>query len=282
MLTAAQRLAVETLVRDVGQGVIAPYFRNLKQDQVRFKSSPADPVSVADEEAERRLRAGLLEILPGSLFIGEESYAADPGLIVHLNQSERPVWVVDPLDGTSNFVAGREGFGVILALVHRHQVLSGWLYEICTDTMTSAHRGEGIRINGEIWQDRRPSRAWIHGQIGRKIYRLPVVKATLAAHPEVKLIAEGIPSILCYTGLLSGRFDFLVYQQHSPWDHLPGFALLQESGGVYERWDRTPFQFTDFGGGLVAARSPEVMERVQTLLISPLCGFPEVMNIGRV
>ncbi len=64
MLSSSQRQAVEALVRDVGINCILPYFRNLKEGDVKFKSSPTDPVSIADEESERLLKQGLLEILP--------------------------------------------------------------------------------------------------------------------------------------------------------------------------------------------------------------------------
>lgn len=280
MLSSSQRDAVEALIRDVGVNTILPYFRNLKEGDVKFKSSPTDPVSVADEESERLLKKGLLEILPGALFLGEETYAKDKSVLEVLRQSEKPVWIVDPIDGTSNFVGGREGFGIILALLDRGEIAASWMFEIITRTMTIAYKGEGTTINGERISPLPVSLATLKGQIGRKIYKFPETKAIEAKRPELHLVAEGTPSILSYSRILTGEVDFLIYVQHAPWDHVPGFGAIREVGGVYERWDRSRFEFTDMRGGLIVARDKSIMEHIQTHLTGPLCQYPEILNIG--
>jgi fructose-1,6-bisphosphatase/inositol monophosphatase family enzyme len=280
MLSSSQRDAVEALIRDVGLNTILPYFRNLKEGDVKFKSSPTDPVSVADEESERLLKKGLLEILPEALFLGEETYAKDKSVLDVLRQSEKPVWIVDPIDGTSNFVGGREGFGIILALLDRGEIAASWMFEIMTRTMTIAYKGEGTTINGEKVGPLPVSLATLKGQIGRKIYKFPETKAIEAKRPELHLVAEGTPSILSYSRILTGEVDFLIYVQHAPWDHVPGFAAIREVGSVYERWDRSRFEFTDMRGGLIVARDKTIMEHIQTHLTGPLCQYPEILNIG--
>lgn len=280
MLSPSQRLSVEELVRDVGINTILPYFRNLKDGDVKFKSSPTDPVSIADEESERLLKQGLLEILPQALFLGEETYAKDKSVLDVLRQSEKPVWVVDPIDGTSNFVGGREGFGIILALLDRGEIAASWMFEIMTRTMTIAYKGEGTTINGSAISAQPVALSSLKGQIGRKIYKFPETKAIEAQRPELHLVAEGTPSILSYSRLLSGEVDFLIYMQHAPWDHLPGFAAIREIGGVYERWDRSRFEFTDMRGGLVVARDNRIMDHIQKALTGPLCQYPDILNIG--
>ncbi len=280
MLSSSQRQAVEALVRDVGINCILPYFRNLKEGDVKFKSSPTDPVSIADEESERLLKQGLLEILPEALFLGEETYAKDKSVLDVLRQTEAPVWVVDPIDGTSNFVGGREGFGIILALIDSGEIVASWMFEIMTRTMTIAFKDEGTTINGAPIAAKPVSLASLKGQIGRKIYKFPETKSIEAKHPELHLVAEGTPSILSYSRILSGEVDFLIYVQHAPWDHLPGFAAIREIGGMFERWDRSAFQFTDMRGGLVVARDKTIMDHIQKNLTGPLCQYPEILNIG--
>lgn len=280
MLSSSQRHAVEALIRDVGVNTILPYFRNLKEGDVKFKSSPTDPVSVADEESERLLKQGLLEILPEALFLGEETYAKDKSVLDVLRQSEKPVWIVDPIDGTSNFVGGREGFGIILALLDRGEIAASWMFEIVTRKMTIAFKGEGTTINGEKIAPLPVSLASLKGQIGRKIYKFPETKALQAQRPELHLVAEGTPSILSYSSILSGDVDFLIYVQHAPWDHVPGFGAIREVGGVYERWDGSAFEFTDMRGGLIVARDKTIMEHIQKHLTGPLCQYPEILNIG--
>ena len=95
---------------------VLPRFRNLTKDDVRTKSGPGDLVTAADEEAELLLSKGLTDLWPGSLVIGEEAAAADESVLDHLTKPER-VWLIDPIDGTANFVAGYAAFALVLALV---------------------------------------------------------------------------------------------------------------------------------------------------------------------
>src|SRR4051794_10278381 len=93
---------------------ILPRFCALAQHEIEGKS-PGELVTVADREAEALLAAGLAPLLPGSRVIGEEACSADPRLIDALG--EGIVWLVDPLDGTGNFAAGRPEFAVMVALL---------------------------------------------------------------------------------------------------------------------------------------------------------------------
>src|SRR5919106_4920939 len=101
---------VETLMREAAANAILPRFRRLQHHEIEEKT-PGELVTAADREAERILSAGLSALLPGSLVIGEEAAAADPALISRLADGG-DIWLVDPLDGTANFAAGREPFAV--------------------------------------------------------------------------------------------------------------------------------------------------------------------------
>lgn len=280
MLSSSQRNAVEVLIKEVGLNCIAPYFRNLKDGDVRFKQSHFDPVSVADEEAEMLLEAGLNLILPGALFVGEESYAKDPGILARLNSFD-PVWVVDPIDGTSNFVKGQDGFGIMVALVQDNRVLSSWFFEICSQTLTVCHAGEGVTINGQPATAPLPSHPQITGYLGWKLLKFPKVIELTETLTGFKLLPVLDPSIVSYFKILTGQLDFLLYRLTYPWDHLPGIAMLKEVGGLSSRWDGEPLQFTDTTQGLIIARSPEVMDRVRAELVAPLLDIPEIRNMGK-
>ena len=82
-----------------------PRFRHLSDGEVKVKA-PGDVVTIADHEAERALTAGLSRLLPGSEVVGEEAVAADPDVLGRLGD-RGAVWVVDPVDGTNNFAAGK-------------------------------------------------------------------------------------------------------------------------------------------------------------------------------
>src|SRR5262249_47738188 len=117
---------VERIIRDVAARDIMPRFGQLRPGDIAEKA-PGDLVTVADRAAEESLIAALTAILPGSLVAGEEGIAADPNVAAAL-RGDRPVWVVDPIDGTHNFVADNVRFTVLVALAHRGELLASWTY----------------------------------------------------------------------------------------------------------------------------------------------------------
>src|SRR5437879_2711858 len=104
---------VTGLIEETAALEILPRFRKLAAGDIREKE-PGDLVTVADEAAEARLTPLLTALLPGSLVLGEEAAAADPKLLNRL-LGDHPVWVIDPVDGTGNFAAGRPAFAVMVA-----------------------------------------------------------------------------------------------------------------------------------------------------------------------
>ncbi len=94
---------VGDMLREVSEEAIEPRFEALREADVRFKS-PGELVTVADEEAERQLKTRLRELIPEALFVGEEEFSGGSGLEEALRSEQ--IWLVDPLDGTANFVSG--------------------------------------------------------------------------------------------------------------------------------------------------------------------------------
>ncbi len=279
MLDHSQKRLVEDLLRRVGDNCIYPYFRNLSEGDVSFKESKLDPVSVADKEAERLLMEGLVSLLPDSFFVGEESYAENVGILKSLQQNEQPVWVVDPIDGTANFVAGREGFGIMVSLVLAGETISSWLYEVCSKTLTVLHTGGDITINGQAVAPARELLEPYRGQIGFKLYQFPEVQALKQETEKLQINPAEDPSIIHYPRILSGEVDFLVYRVTYPWDHVPGVALVCQNGGVACRWSGEAFQVSDMYEGLVVARSAKVLDVVMAEIIEPLAGVQAIMEM---
>lgn len=273
MLTKPQRDAVDALIRDVGINCITPYFRNLQDGDISFKSSPNDPVSVADKKAEELLQKGLQNIAPGSLFIGEETYAIDPSIIENLTAKDTLVWVTDPIDGTQNFVSGREGFGPMVALLLNGKIISSWMYDVCAKTMLSAHQGEGVMLDGKLLPPRSspPARPW-RGTVGWKIFKSPDIQS-LKESGTYNLLPAMDPSIIAYGKLVQGDLDFIVYKKTACWDHLPGVMMAIETGCVCSRWNGEPFETTDLDKGLIVARSPEILEQVRMDIATQLSQY---------
>ena len=106
------------------------------------EKGPGDLVTVADEESERQLTRRLMELVPNSAVIGEEAVAADQKVLDRIFD-DVPVWIIDPVDGTSNFAAGKPAFGVIVAYARRGETLAGWIHDPLGKRTAVAMKGEG-------------------------------------------------------------------------------------------------------------------------------------------
>ncbi len=120
--------AVEDLLREVSEKAILPRYQRLREGEVEDKGGN-DPVTVADREAEAMLREGLERIVPGLAFVGEEGAHADPATLDGLKGD---CWIVDPLDGTRNFAAGKPPFGILVAMASGGEAHTGWIYDCLT------------------------------------------------------------------------------------------------------------------------------------------------------
>ena len=102
-----------------------------------------DLVSYVDQETERRLVAGLRQLLPGAGFITEEGTAGPD------TRTEEFTWIIDPLDGTTNFVHGLPVYSISVALLHRHGLAVGVVHEVGRDESFRAVRGGGAFCNDQ-------------------------------------------------------------------------------------------------------------------------------------
>lgn len=139
---------VEEAVRKAAATEILPRFRRLAEHEVDEKSGPHDLVTDADRLAERQLTGTLGALLPGSVVVGEEAVHANPATYDAL-QGDAPVWIIDPVDGTRQFVRGDDGFATLVALAHRGTVLASWTYAPARDQLATAVRGQGAFLDGE-------------------------------------------------------------------------------------------------------------------------------------
>src|SRR5690242_20626479 len=105
---------VSAIIRHVSETEVMPRFNNLQKSEIREKH-PGDFVTVADEASEREFTKLLSGLLPGSLVVGEEAVSKDLSVLEKL-KDDKPVWVIDPIDGTYNFSHGRSKFGILIAL----------------------------------------------------------------------------------------------------------------------------------------------------------------------
>src|SRR5215831_10905666 len=137
---------VGRIIAEIAAAEIMPYFEKLEHGDISEKK-PGDLVTVADLAAERALTAALTGLAPGSIAVGEEAVAADPGAIGAL-KGDAPVWIIDPIDGTVNFASGNPVFAVMVALFTGSETVMSWIYDPVKQLMATAGRGEGAWQGG--------------------------------------------------------------------------------------------------------------------------------------
>lgn len=265
MLDAGACRQVADLMRETAAVELLPRFRNLDRSEIRQKK-PGDVVTVADEASELRLAAGLARILPGVPVVGEEAVENDHSLLELIGRSGEACWIVDPLDGTSNFAAGRDRFAMIVCLVHDRVAISGWILDVPRGVMGEAHLGRGVTLDGVVVGSHSPSRPLI-GFVGYKIAR--AVDRQLSGEDRARF--GRLSTMRCagaeYLEILGGRASFSLYRMTKPWDHAAGTLMLCEAGGGAVQFGGAPY-LPDQGlnAGLIAASSGEALAEARALL----------------
>ncbi|GGU12841.1 inositol monophosphatase [Streptomyces violascens] len=260
--------AVEEAVRKAAAAEIMPRFRQLAAHEIVEKNGPHDLVTVADRLAEEHLTASLTAILPGSVVVGEEAVHADPAVYDALH-GDAPVWIVDPVDGTRQFVRGEAGFCTLVALAHRGELLASWTYAPALDEMAVAIRGRGATLNGEPLHAGSPEPgAILEVATSHPDYTTPDQKRALLG-----LRAEGVQPRPCgsagleYLAIARGELDALAFSWEYAWDHAAGLLLIAEAGGAQTTIAGEPFRIA--GGNALpftAARDAATAERMRGLL----------------
>jgi fructose-1,6-bisphosphatase/inositol monophosphatase family enzyme len=243
---------VSTIIREVAEAEILPRFRRLQQSDVREKR-PGDLVTVADEVTERHLTKRLHDLIPNSLVLGEEAVAADQKVLGRIFE-EDPVWIIDPVDGTSNFASGKPAFGVIVAYAQRGETLAGWIHDPFGERMAVAVKGEGAWLGGERLRTAPAAepRA-MSGVLASRYFEKPVRDHL----DRQKHHLAGTISLRCaaheYLKLNAGEIHFSVYRRIMPWDHAAGALMHAEAGGYHAKLDGGAYAPTEHTGGLLLA-----------------------------
>lgn len=259
---------VEEAVRQAAAAEITPRFRQLAMDEIVQKTGPHDLVTVADQLAEKHLTGALTALLPGSVVVGEEAVHADPSTYGAL-AGDAPVWIVDPVDGTRQFVHGDPGFCTLVALAHHGELLASWTYAPVLGEMAVAVRGAGAFLDGTRLSAGSPAPGTdLRVAMSHPDYTTPDQKRALLG-----LDSEGVAARPCgsagleYLAIARGALDAVAFSWESAWDHAAGLLLVAEAGGTHATLDGTPFKLP--GGNAMpfsAGRDSATVERVLGLL----------------
>jgi myo-inositol-1(or 4)-monophosphatase len=218
MIKAAHK-AGRTLKRDFGE---------VEHLQVSLKG-PANFVSAADHRAEEILFTELAAARPGYGFLGEEGGR-------RAGTDETHTWIVDPLDGTSNFLHGIPHFAISMALEREGMIVAGLVYNPISDELFTAERGKGAFLNNQrlrVAARKRLGDAIIAcglPHLGRGDLALGN-RELAAVQPKVAGLRRFGAAALDLAWIAAGRFDGYWERALSPWDIAAGLILVREAGG---------------------------------------------------
>ncbi|MEV7789783.1 inositol monophosphatase family protein [Streptomyces sp. NPDC088106] len=259
---------VEEAVRKAAAQEIMPRWRRLAEHEVDRKSGPHDLVTDADRRAELYLTGVLAALLPGSVVVGEEAVHADPRSYEAI-QDDAPVWIVDPVDGTRQFVRGDTGFCTLVALARRGVVYASWTYAPVHDQLATAVRGAGAHLDGERLRAGSPG----PGRDLRVATSHPDFTTDEQKRALLGLRTDGVAPRPCgsagleYLAVAGGESDATAFNWEAAWDHAAGLLLVEEAGGTHLTRAGKPF---DIRGGntlpFTAARDTATAHRVVDLL----------------
>jgi len=231
-------------------------------DRVECKHAH-DYVSYVDKGSERLIVDKLRQLLPEAGFITEEGTAEAidngqwimdhkltgeaPAIVnaplskVHSPGGDSPVWVVDPLDGTTNFIHGFAPYAVSIALMQGHSILLGVVYDVCADECFYAWQGGGAYVNDK------PIHVAANG-INDALLCMQLPYNSDAYKPVIERLIDrfygqvasvrmlGSAAIaLCYVA--AGRLDGYVERYIGQWDYMAGALIVKEAGGQVTNYD---------------------------------------------
>jgi fructose-1,6-bisphosphatase/inositol monophosphatase family enzyme len=222
-MTEADITAILSLLRKISAEQIMPRWRHLGAADIRTKSGPLDPVTIADEEAEKALGLGLKNLFPDTEMIGEEAVAKDRRLLTRLREPGK-IWVIDPIDGTANFAAD----------------LPLWMN-------ARDGRRKPLRVAAPApLQEMTGSLSWR--------YMPQPMRAHILAHlDQLAAVTDFRCAAHQYRQIAAGHCHVQMFRRLYPWDHAAGYLLHREAGGYAKRFDGSDYRPSDIDGGLLLA-----------------------------
>ncbi len=233
--------------------------REVAAAAVRSKTTPTDPVTIVDTETERLLRDRLAELRPGDPIVGEEEGGSAVG------QGGQPTWVLDPIDGTVNFVYGIEAYAVSVGVQVDGRSVAGAVANVPTGEVFSAARGEGAHLRREgVSTSLRcnpiedVSMALVGTGFGYSpAQRLQQAEVLARLLPGVRDVRRVGSCALDLCMVAAGRLDAYYERGVNVWDWAAGALIAEEAGA---RMLLPPVAGEAEGSSLIVAAAPGIAD----------------------
>ena len=226
---------------------------------VDTKSTTTDLVTEYDRASERLIVNALRTTRPDDAIVGEEGTADEGTSGVH--------WLIDPIDGTTNFFYGLPGYAVSIAAADDDGTLAGAVYIPATNELFSAARGEGASLNGHpihpsTTTDLAQSlvATGFSYQAERRLQQIRRLRHVIAEVRDIRRIGAAAPD-LCYVA--AGRVDVYFEEWLGPWDLAAGEIIAREAGCITGDFSGGPVR-----PGEVLAANPNLFEPMRALIRS--------------
>jgi myo-inositol-1(or 4)-monophosphatase len=254
--------AARWIAREAGR-VALDHFRH-RDALVVEQKGVSDYVTRADREVEALIRRELATLFPGDAFLGEETAAQFSGPI-------DDCWVVDPIDGTHNFLRGMPYWNVAIGYVAGGRTEVGVVYDPCADALYHARRGEGAWCQA-AGQDARLRAAPTTELAGSYVVLGHHDRSFESRYFDIRhrMMEAGVAmrnfgsAALQLAHVASGRLDGFIELQLSAWDAVAGLLLVEEAGGY-----RAPFAPpTATAKALCVAAAPGIGARLAAMVVA--------------
>ena len=269
---------LEKLVEQVKEIVLASaQFTKVDSFSVEEKEGESwNIVTSADVAVQDYLQKELLALIPGAGFQGEENHQQDI--------AKEVCWIVDPIDGTTNFARGMQQSGISVGLREGSELVLGVVYNADLDDMFWATKGNGAYLNGKKLSV--SNKDFAHSIIctARSLYRKSYAKmcsdVLLETYGQCADFRRfGVASLeICY--LAAGRVDTFFELRLFPWDFAAAAVILREAGGVISTmvWDKGPARLSsdmilDAPSPIIAANNEENLKKLGSIILGHMKDF---------
>ena len=262
---------IMNLLIKVNKDIILHYYKNLKSEDISTKSSNDDYVSIADKKSEEIISKQIKGFLGVNDILGEETAFLGKGYQDYINK--RLLWVVDPIDGTKNYINGKEDFCSMISLVSSMVPIATFIYYPLKKIFVYAFKNFGafsVEINSNISTKLliKPYKSLkLLGSGGSKgipeNYRQSILNNLKTNTKRLFIGSAGIETIM----LAKNEIQFIFHGRVTPWDHSPMDLITKEAGGfVYMAINKDEFNITS-KGSILAACDIKTWDKTRDLII---------------
>jgi len=257
---ASHELNIAMEAAYAGAGVIRSYTSRSRAQRFELKGLH-DLVTEADVATEKEIKYIITQAFPSDLILAEESHSGK-------NLSDQRTWIIDPIDGTTNFAHGVPFYAISIALWENKQPKVGLVYGVAQDEMFIAEAGGGARLNGELIRVSETSdhqRALIG--TGFPYRDLSVIEDYMKIFDIMMRQTHGVrrPGSAAYdmAYVACGRYDGFYEYALEPWDVAAGALLIREAGGIVTDWKGGD---NWLNGRRITAGNPQIHRWIQQVI----------------